>query len=711
MREETIKLKLWKKTGARFLCGLLFLCLVIQFTSVEVQAESGELDLIFIIDDTGSMKTSDPDELTTLAVKQFVDIVPDTYDVQYGIATYALDILDSLSLGTNSDTIKYFADKNVERAGALTDAASGLEWGVNELLTNGREDAQKVIILIGDGENDLQSSRTTAESDTTLNAAIADAQDSGIQVYTLALNPDEVAHKEYFSNIANQTDGEIYLPEDAEDIAQCMKEIYQNIFNLDIEQSEQISLEENVPYTEEVEVPEGVYEMILQCETNGNLDITFESSDGTIYDKNSSEVVYEYDSDYVVYQIKSPQSGIWTITYLSESKQTITPEFILFATLITELSVDATEVTEGQVVTYSAKVTYAGADVTEDEIVASLNMTFTDVNGVTSDVSPVEMTYVNGQYEAQYMITEYGVYDAQATFQYDELLESNTVTTALESKYALSMVDDNIGGGSIKKGTSILYTADVEEAGQAITDVGELENLSVTLYVEETKKDGSVTSIYEGEMELSGTSFVLEYTFDSTGDYLIYSEVSEESSNVLYADVTRNPVVMIGGGIGALILLLAVAFLLIRWKQSSDYLIYDKLNIKIYVKSSEGRESFAKHAFNCEQIFEKEDTLTSAIRAYRKAYQAINDFPGSINTLDKYINSTLTEVTDDITIKGTKSKSAILVVPAKYNMKVDDNELEKHAKIVFSQLERNIKLEFENNGCTYTLNLDFICNM
>jgi len=74
------------------------------------------LDIVFVIDDTRSMQQNDPGFLSAEALRQFVDILPQTGD-QVGIVTYALNVLDKMSLreirdAHDKEDIKDFASHN-----------------------------------------------------------------------------------------------------------------------------------------------------------------------------------------------------------------------------------------------------------------------------------------------------------------------------------------------------------------------------------------------------------------------------------------------------------------------------------------------------------------------------------------------------------------------------------------------------------------------
>ena len=330
-----------KKTKGIFATAIIVVMMfafMIPLASINVYAETSTIDVVLVIDDTGSMKDNDPEFLAGLAVRKFADFVnseSSEIDVRFGIATYSHEIMDgALALGQTAEKIREFSTENITQSGLYTDAAVGVKWAVDQLKSG--ETEKKAIILIGDGANDLEGApRTYDESASDLETALQDAKSNDIEIYTLAINPQSEEFKKYFSDIADQTGGKAYLPKTAADIDEFMKEIAAKIrpsdddlghFETELPADESVSL----PIT----VPEGVFEMNIQFEHEKSIDIEFLAPDGQIYSEENGNISFYQEASYSNIKVQEPMAGEWTVTMLSKYWQNVKIDFIMHSDVV-----------------------------------------------------------------------------------------------------------------------------------------------------------------------------------------------------------------------------------------------------------------------------------------------------------------------------------------------------------------------------------------
>ena len=84
--------------GIRVLLCCVVLCLLFPKTAyaAEIVAENNPLDIVFVIDCSGSMKTNDPDKMGLNMVQAFVDTVQ-TENIRIGYVAYNDRIISSLA--------------------------------------------------------------------------------------------------------------------------------------------------------------------------------------------------------------------------------------------------------------------------------------------------------------------------------------------------------------------------------------------------------------------------------------------------------------------------------------------------------------------------------------------------------------------------------------------------------------------------------------
>jgi len=410
-------LKKTKGVFAAFLTIVMMLALLIPFAGLNVFAETTTIDVVLVIDDTGSMKHTDPDHLAGLAVRKFADLISsesDEFDVRFGIATYSHEIMDDpLPIGQTADAIKEFSTNKIKQSGKYTDAASGVKWAVDQLVAGDAD--TKAVILIGDGENDLDGApRTVEESDADLNAALADATNNDINIYTLAINPKNEQFKQYFINIADQTGGEEFLPQTAEDIDTCMRTICNTIKGGGGGGPIETVVPPDEPVTIVFDVPDGVFEMNVQVEHEKPVELYFTDPVGKVYDEQSGGVTFYQEDSYSNFKIQDPIEGEWELTMTSDVEQKVSCYFVKHTDLSVALTNNQNEITQKIDAKYFATVSSKGKEIVKDDGLVGLEANLV-VTSVANGKSKVEKMQVeNGKFVATYAIDGYGQYEVYA---------------------------------------------------------------------------------------------------------------------------------------------------------------------------------------------------------------------------------------------------------------------------------------------------------
>lgn len=351
-------------------------------TNSEV-TRSGEIDIIFALDYSSSMIWADPNNLSTAAISKFVDAMSANIDVQYGAVTYYSKLNQPLSLGASASDVKKFAndvagaDKETRKSQTGTNAALGLIWATDELKTNGREKSEKVIIIIGDGEDSVES----ADSDRA--AAIAAAQANGIVVYTLAVNTQENKDenfKVHFQNIADQTGGKCFEPESFSDLDTYVKEILSEVTGAMVT-SVEVNLEPGTPHTEEIRVPSDVGQWIVQCtyEKGQDISVTLTAPSGREYNSSSPEYSANASQRYVQFTIANPEPGTWALRLYSATGGVVNIE----STRYTNVSVSLADPSEnGKVIegtSFGVIIKSENVEITDENNLKNFNPKFVAV--------------------------------------------------------------------------------------------------------------------------------------------------------------------------------------------------------------------------------------------------------------------------------------------------------------------------------------------
>lgn len=169
--------------------------------------EEKPLDLVLVIDSSGSMSGNDPNDYRLSGAKEVIDSLKEGDQVAVVGDRGAVVDFDSYAallqeLTEDKDALKEAVDK-IDSSGG-TNIGAGVSVGLAELEKNGRPDADKAIILLTDGEGSYSHTLTTK------------AQEMGVKITTIGLG--EYIDFNLLQKIADDTGGDFYHVESAEDL-------------------------------------------------------------------------------------------------------------------------------------------------------------------------------------------------------------------------------------------------------------------------------------------------------------------------------------------------------------------------------------------------------------------------------------------------------------------------------------------------------------
>ncbi len=216
------------KAVSFLLSCLVFISASFCASGEEIASGKNGLDVMFVMDYSGSMAANDPDYTAIGMVKAFIDTVHSA-DIRIGFVAYNDHIMSSaapVSVRTQEerDSLKNLMDS----AGysGNTDIGLGLNYAYG--LT-GQENGRKcIIVLISDGETDLKGSRagrTKETSDQDLRNTVEACQSRSIPLYTVAFGKYD-GSKEILKEISSQTGGQNYTVEKPETLIEVLYGIF-----------------------------------------------------------------------------------------------------------------------------------------------------------------------------------------------------------------------------------------------------------------------------------------------------------------------------------------------------------------------------------------------------------------------------------------------------------------------------------------------------
>ena len=176
-------------------------------------------EIVFVLDNSGSMKQNDPNRITEDVVTSFIKNVET--GSRLGMVIFGKDakVLEPLTeiTGTEADT-KFIDSLNyLDYQGQLTDTPTGIERAIYEFKTNGKENTDKIIILLTDGIIDTGNVESNVVSERWLKEdLVPECQQLGIKIFGIAFT--DSADFRLMRILSSKTSGEYFRVYQAEEI-------------------------------------------------------------------------------------------------------------------------------------------------------------------------------------------------------------------------------------------------------------------------------------------------------------------------------------------------------------------------------------------------------------------------------------------------------------------------------------------------------------
>ncbi len=309
--------------------SLLLLPCSYVFSIQEVAAaqQSSRIDAMLVVDASNSMKKSDPNKIGNEAMKMFIDMLSVKGD-KVGIIAYTDQIqrekaLLEIQSAADKEDLKKFIDQ-LDR-GPYTDSAVGIREAVKVLEQGSDPTHEPMIVLLADGNNDLNEAtgRTEKQSAQELDQAIAAANKKGIPVYTIGLNADGKLNKDALAEISKKTGGKAFSTNTADDLPQILSEIFASHLKLKIVPIQ--SMTGNGSFQEvTINVPNAnVLEANISIMSAKPVEVKLTDPTGASKQIPANDILYSKSKSYSLLKLITPTKGDWKLQVKGVAKDKI----------------------------------------------------------------------------------------------------------------------------------------------------------------------------------------------------------------------------------------------------------------------------------------------------------------------------------------------------------------------------------------------------
>jgi len=212
-------------TLAKSLLSLLLLCSLTAFAEGVSAERIPPRDLVLLLDNSGSMRKTDPDRLIRGAVLEFARQAGSEDRIALVLFDHRARVLLGLT-DQGPRTIAKLRDalQSLDYRGRLTDMAAGIEKALAELAARSRPEAERAIVFLTDGIVDTGNATRDADSTRHLREQLAaTAARDGVRIHAIAFTAQ--ADAVLLQDLANATKSSFVRADSAADLATAFADL------------------------------------------------------------------------------------------------------------------------------------------------------------------------------------------------------------------------------------------------------------------------------------------------------------------------------------------------------------------------------------------------------------------------------------------------------------------------------------------------------
>lgn len=392
---------------------------VVSFASEDDQLNMN-LDVMFVIDGSGSMCVSDPKGIAKEACKLFTNMC-DYEKARAGYIVFSGEIRDSYPLASLNDSIS--REKFIKSLGsikypsyAITDISLGLTSAMNVLINNGSMSGERspMIILLSDGKTEDISTQRKEVYDAEFADTLKYLEEHNVPVYTIALNATGAADVATLSNIAETTNALTFETKSADDLPSILSEILAHQLKSNMEKVSQFTgsgkaetIKFNIPN-------DGIVQAnVIILSTKGAQNIHLAEPSGNEVVIPSKNVSYSKSNCYQLIKINRPTKGDWTLTLTGVDKDLVTVNLINNYDVLMQLKSNKSSIKNNESATFSL---YCSNVTDSTDMFKGAEAVLTVANASNGEQKNYDMTWSGNEMSASVAFNEPGNYKVSAKF-------------------------------------------------------------------------------------------------------------------------------------------------------------------------------------------------------------------------------------------------------------------------------------------------------
>ncbi len=221
--------------------SLVLLCICINSSTsyaAKMRADSNCFNVMVVLDASNSMNYTDPEGLRYEAVRQFTNLLTErgnylggiVFSNQVEVSKAPQAVSGNKEKREVTDLLASVMSTEVTDKMGYTNIGEALTEAINLLAEKGNKDLPSVIVFLSDGNTEMPTEEEQMKSLDQKAAAIQQAREQDIRIYTVCLNANQKADSSEMEQISHATGGKPQEVEQANDLAKVFRTFYSLIY-------------------------------------------------------------------------------------------------------------------------------------------------------------------------------------------------------------------------------------------------------------------------------------------------------------------------------------------------------------------------------------------------------------------------------------------------------------------------------------------------
>lgn len=396
--------RILNKTPLVLICVLMVLVFAIP-TIAEEPVRKG-IDVVLLLDSSGSMRGSDRPRNSIEAAKMFIDMMElrNSRISIIGFNDAITGIVEMTEINTQSDKDSMKRTVDGFQYDGYTDIGMSLNKAVTAILEKTDGKNSPMILFLTDGvieiNPDNDAARTEQESYDQVVEALALAGVK-IPIYTIGLNHNDSVDKQLLDSISGTTKGRSYIISDADILPQIFNEIFADHIKSTLFELASFVADGQTYADVEINIDNDfVAEAnIIMLTEREIVDVKLFDPDGNESEFDQNDISLSKSNKYSLVKVISPKKGVWNLKTKGVKNDKIRVNLIYQYDVDVEMSVSK----DNDTIQVTGNLVVNGERTTDTDLYnsATSSLIVTDSAGNTIDEIPLEPT--ESGFETEYI--------------------------------------------------------------------------------------------------------------------------------------------------------------------------------------------------------------------------------------------------------------------------------------------------------------------